>query len=525
MLAIASILAEKTRYEVKLIFEPYVGTVEADRILEEEPKYIFVNGLTTSASDNEAFIGALRARLPSSVPVIAGGEHATMYPDEARRYADFVLLYEGDETVTSLLAALEEDDARSRDARLASIPGLLYKDSAGAWRRNTEGKRIDKIDYRYDFRVVAGAENAASRFRLSQIPLQTSRGCKHYCSFCSWISLYGKVGYHLRPIEDVLHDISHAMEYTGIRNFMVTDNLFGGDLAYTEELLHRIAVRFEGKSEHPSFTVLCRADQLFGGAEAFSDRLLALMARAGVTHVSLGLESISPKSLIQMRKRTEVSQYIEAAARLNCNGFHIAASFVTGFDGDERDDVVEIGRFADRIGCFTIQVYARNLTPGTLDEVLSGHRLIPGTMHRFRNGHTVNIFPSRMLPSALQKAMFDAVSLFYDGKDPQKRLIGRLYRQVWNGIHPHYEALRKVEDEILLPERIYVSERADGYRLQEKTLRAVAEDPERLEAMERRIRAIFQAVCRQQGADAGPHRMPSATPAAPIPGDAAKGVS
>ncbi|OGQ00218.1 MAG: hypothetical protein A2Z40_05240 [Deltaproteobacteria bacterium RBG_19FT_COMBO_60_16] len=497
LLAIASILAEKTGYEVKLLFEPYLGTIDADRIVREDPKYILVNGLTTSAFDNKAFLSSLRERLGSRVPVIAGGGHASMFPDDARRYADFVLLYEGDETVVSLLSALEEDDAGERDQKLGSIPGLLFRDSAGVWRRNAGIRRVEKIDYRYDFRVVAGAENAVSRFRLSQIPLQTSRGCKHYCSFCSWISLYGKVGYYLRPVADVLHDVSHAIEYTGIRSFMVTDNLFGGNVAYAEELLGRIAERFEREEKKPVFTVLCRADQFFGERGVFSDKLLALMRRAGVTHVSLGLESLSPKSLVQMRKKSDVPQFLAAADRLNRNGFHIAATFVAGFDGDEYEDVVEIGRFSRRIGCFTIQVYARNIAPGTLDDMLADFRIIPGCMDKYRNGHTVNIFPSRMLPSTLQKAIFEAGTLFYDDKDPQKRLVGRVYRQVWNGIRPHYEALRRLEDEILLPERIYVCEGGNGYRLKDKSLRAVMEDPVRLGAMEKRIRSIFHAVSRK----------------------------
>ncbi len=501
LLAIASILAEKTGYEVKLLFEPYLGTIDVDRVVREEPKYILVNGLTTSASDNEAFLSSLRETMGSRVPVIAGGEHASMFPDDALRYADFVLLYEGDETVVSLLSALEEENAEARDRKLQGIPGLLFRDSSGVLHRNKDVRRVEKIDYRYDFRIVAGAGNAASRFRLSQIPLQTSRGCKHYCSFCSWISLYGKVGYVLRPIDDVLHDISHAIEYTGIRSFMVTDNLFGGDGDHAEELLGRIADRFGGNGQNPVFTVLCRADQFTGGKGIFPDRLLALMRRAGVTHVSLGLESLSPKSLVQMRKRSDIPQYLAAADRLNRNGFRIAATFVAGFDGDEYEDVVEIGRFAKRIDCFTIQVYTRNIAPGTLDDVLSDYRIIPGCLDRYRNGHTVNIFPSRMLPSTLQKAIFEAGALFYDEKDPQKRLVGRVYRQIWNGIRPHYEALRILEDEILLPERIYAYEGGNGYRLNDKSLRAVMEDPDRRGWLEKRIRSIFQSVSRKSFLD------------------------
>lgn len=494
LLTIASILAEKTDYDVALWFEPYVGKLDVEKVVRENPRYIMVNGLTTSAPDNEVFLTRLRERMRYTVPVIAGGEHATMFPNDARRYADYIVLHEGDETVISLLSALEEMDAFERDRKLAEIPGLIYRDSHGAWRLNTTIRRVQKIDYRYDFSVVAESRNASPRFWLSQIPLQTSRGCKHYCSFCSWISLYGKAGYYTRPIEDVVHDISHTMEYTGFRSFMVVDNLFGGDIPYAEELLHQIVRRFEGRSSKPSFTVLCRADQFVGGKNVFSDEFMQLMKRAGVTHVSLGLESVNPESLAQMRKRSDIPQYLSAADRLHRHDFLIAATFVAGFDGDRYEDVLNIAEFAKAMGCFTIQVYARNITPGTLDDVRYKHRIIPGYLNKFFNGHTVNTFSSQMLPSTLQRAVFEAASLFYDRKEPQKRLVGRMYQQIWKGISSHYEALLRIEDEILLPQKLYVHD-----KLQEEELLSVVEDEQRRADMEEKIRAIFQSVSHAAG--------------------------
>lgn len=501
LLAIASILSEKTRYKIKLLFEPYVGTIDVERIVREEPKFILVNGLTTSAQDNESFVGAIRKRLGRSVPVIAGGEHATMFPFETLRYADYVLLYEGDETILELLAALEEPDPSRRDRLLEAIPGLLYRDLAGIWRLNREIRRLKKIDFRYDFRVVEGSEKAFSRFRLCQIPLQTSRGCTHYCSFCSWISLFGKVGYLLRPIDDVLWDILHTIEYTGFRSFIVTDNLFGGDVGYAEELLHRIAVSFEGRAEKPSFTVMCRADQFANGANMFSDRHLDLMRKAGVTHVSLGIESISGRSLVQMRKQTGISTVMAATERLHRHGFNIAATFVTGFDGDRYEDVLGIADFATKIGCFTIQVYARNITPHTLDSILAGYRVIPGCPDKYRNGHAVNTFPALMLPSVLQRGIFEAASRFYEGKDPQKRLVGRIYKQIWSGIATNHEALRKVENDVLLPEKIYMAGKDGGYLLQEKALQALMNDPERVDLLRMRVESAFRSVARKSHAD------------------------
>jgi radical SAM superfamily enzyme YgiQ (UPF0313 family) len=90
MLAIASILSERTDYYVSLLFEPYVGKIDIEKIARQEPRYILVNGLTTTADRNEAFLERLRDRLAGAVTVIAGGEHATTFPEDAKRYADYI---------------------------------------------------------------------------------------------------------------------------------------------------------------------------------------------------------------------------------------------------------------------------------------------------------------------------------------------------------------------------------------------------------------------------------------------------
>lgn len=491
MLTIASILSDRTDYEVSLLFQPYVGSIDVESVVREEPKFIMVNGLTTTALENEVFIARLRERLGGSVPVIAGGEHATMFPEEAKIYADYILAYEGDDTSVQLLSALEEKDPVSRDSMLSQVPGLHYRDLSGKWRFNHHPVRIDQIDYRYDFSVVHGAEYAGQRFRTAHMPIQTSRGCKFSCSFCTWISLYGKSGYCVRPVEDVLHDIVHTIEYTDVRNFVVCDNLFGGDIAYTEELLHQVIRAFEDRKDRPVMTVLCRADQFVEGPGAIPEKTIKLMARAGVANVCLGLESISSRSLIQMRKRSDLQKYYVAAENLRRNGLNIPSTFVAGFDGDSYEDVVNIAEFGERIGLFNIQVYARSIAPGTVDDMLSEGRNIPGGHNKYRNGHAVNILPARMLPSELQRAVFEAPFRFHRGSGIKDRLALRAFQMIWNGLEPHYAGLQTLEREILVPEGIYRYADA-GYVLNDKALHALVEDEERYEAFARKAAAIFR---------------------------------
>lgn len=488
LLAIASILSDRTDYDVSLLFEPYVGNLDVDTIARQEPRCILINGLTTAADQNERFVSRLRDRMGGAVAVIAGGEHATMFPEDAKRYADYILAYEADDTAVSLLSALEESDPQTRESLLSQIPGLHYRDLSGTWRFNSDPVRIDRIDYRYDFSIVPGADSAARNFRQAHMPLQTSRGCRFACSFCTWISLYGKSGYCVRPIEDVLHDIVHTIEYTGIRNFVVADNLFAGDAAYTEELMHRIVRTFEGRNDKPLLTVLCRADQFAGGSGALPEKTIGAMAKGGVTNVCLGLESINSRSLLQMRKKSDLQTYYAASDCLRRNGIGFAGTFVAGFDGDGYEDIVNIAEFGERIGLYTIQVYARGIMPGTVDDILSAHRNIPGRLDKYVNGHTVTIFPTLMLPSELQRGIFDAAFRFHDREDRKAALSA--FRIIWRGIRPHHEALLRIEREILIPEGIYKSS-GSGFVLNEKALHAITENEERYGLFSKKCKAIF----------------------------------
>ncbi len=492
MLAIASILAEKTRYQVKLLFEPYTGPITAEAVAAENPRYLMVNGLTTTSDENGELVARFRELTRGTVPVIAGGEHASMFPEGARLYSDYVFSHEGDEGILLLLEALEADDPLTRGSLLSRVPGLHYRDSEGAWKFSDAVSRVRDIDYRYDLSVVAGAENAASRFRTACMPVQTSRGCTYCCSFCSWLTLFGKSGYYVRPIDDVIHDFVHTVEYTGIRDFIVTDNLFAGDPAYAEELAFRLKRAFEGREEKPRMTVLMRADQFASGPDALSDRLIRMLSEAGMSNVSLGLESISTRSLLQMNKKADLPKYYLASERLRRHGIGMLATFVAGFDGDTYGDVVNISEFSDRFGLFTSQVYARSITAGTVDEAMNAQRILHGALNRYRNGHGVWFLPSQMLPSQLQEAIFESCFRFHRKGGAERRLALRAFQSIWSAMQPHYEALRRIDREILVPEGIYRENVTGGYTLQDRVLHGLYADEERYEDFQSRCGAAFR---------------------------------
>lgn len=485
MLAVASGLAERSNYEVILLFEPYVGKFTPEDVATLEPLCLMTNGLTTTAPDNEAFFTRFKELTKGRVPVVAGGEHATMYPEDAKSYADYILAFEGDETVFGFLEALEERDPLSRDSLFSQIPGLHYRDNDGKWRFNPSVVRVADIDYRYDLSIVAGAEGAARRLRATSIPLQTSRGCKHACSFCSWISLFGKPGYRLRPPEDVIHDVAHSMEYVGTRNFIVCDNLFGGDRGHAEDLMGRLVRAYEGKSVRPCLTVCMRADQFAGGPGALTDREVALLVRGGVSVVSFGLESIEERSLVQMRKGMNTNKYLAAGETLRRHGVSFLGTFVAGFDGDTLEGIAGIADFAEEMGLFTIQVYGRSVTPNTTDMIFHSDRVMPGRLNKYANGHAVWFLPAMMLPSELQEAIFRVMFRFHE-RVPSRKPALRVFRTIWDNLQPHFRALQRIEANVLLPLGIY-REVDLHYRLDEDRLRRIREDAG--------LRGRYEAMC------------------------------
>jgi hypothetical protein len=193
-----------------------------------------------------------------------------------------------------------------------------------------------------------------------------------------------------------------------------------------------------------------------------------------------------------MNKRVDLAKYYLASERLRKHGIGMLATFVAGFDGDTYEDVVNISEFGDRFGLFTIQVYARGITPGSTDDLLSAPRNLPDRLDRYFNGHGVCILPGSMLPSDLQRGIFEAAFRFHRLGNGARKLALRAFQSIWVGMRPHYEALQRIEREILVPEGIYRERVTGGYTLQSRALDALYMDDGRYGQFRSRCATIFR---------------------------------
>jgi radical SAM superfamily enzyme YgiQ (UPF0313 family) len=315
--------------------------------------------------------GGFRAR---GVPVVLGGFHATLVPDEAACHADAVVVGQAESVWAGLLDDLSRGRLKSR-----------YNGSAGSqW----IAPQPDRALY---------AAHNYGRLRL----VETSRGCVHQCEFCSIASFYER-RFVARPVAEVVVDIRRC----GARLvFFVDDNLVAAPERLRElcEALMPLRIHWLGQ---------------IGIRVTEDESLLRLLRRSGCAGVLIGFESLNGANLSAMNKPVSgAARYEEALARLRRHGLSVYGTFVFGYDADTEAGFQETLEFAVRHGFFFAAFNHLVPFPGTpLHARLRGEgRLLHGDWwladgYRFGD---VAFRPARMSADALSGLCSEYRRRFY----------------------------------------------------------------------------------------------------------------
>ena len=221
---------------------------------------------------------------------------------------------------------------------VAPIPGVLA-------RRQTQLATIRKNLYRqftslddqptpnYDHYFGALPEHplGPELLETASIPVETSRGCwwgaKHHCTFCG---LNGEtIAFRSKSASRAEEEYLTLAERYGIKRFEASDNIL--DLSYLGTLLPRLANSGAGLSLFYEVKVNLSKDNL------------RTLAKAGVSKIQPGIESLSSSILQLMRKGTTALQnirFLKWCAELK---IHPDWNIIFGFPGE---DMAEYERMA-----------------------------------------------------------------------------------------------------------------------------------------------------------------------------------
>lgn len=269
----------------------------------------------------------IKAERPQSL-VALGGYHATTMAHELAdspeaEHLDFIFRGEADHAFDELLDALEGRRA------IESVAGLSYKRD-GRFRHNPPRPLENLCEIALpdrDRRVFARYHFYFNRTDV----LETSRGCRLRCKFCSMNRMYGNT-FRTYSIPRVLADIE-AMYERGTRHALILDDNITLDVPRFIDLCDGIE-----SLGHRDLRFIVQASSTgIAADEALPERLAA----AGITLVFLGIENIGEANLALMRKGQIVDATRTAVKRLRDAGIIVSAGLITGFPDD---DVASIRR-------------------------------------------------------------------------------------------------------------------------------------------------------------------------------------
>ena len=225
------------------------------------------------------------------VPVVLGGCHPTLCPNEALQFAETVVIGDAEDTWPAVVS----------DARSGGLKRIYRSQNPPL-----SGLRIDRS-------IFAGKNYGSIRL------VQFGRGCGQRCDFCSIHALYETL-VRCRPIDEVIAEIESLQSKTIV---FTDDNLFANQRCAIDLLTHLKPLKIRWA---------CQATL----GVANDNDLLRLMAESGCISVAVGFESLSDDNLLLMRKtrRQSSADYAQCIARFHRHGIMVYGTFIFGYDYD-----------------------------------------------------------------------------------------------------------------------------------------------------------------------------------------------
>ena len=309
-------------YQVRIIDSTITPNFQK-RVLEELADALCLGvSLVTGPMIRETVQIARAAKeLYPSKPVILGGWHPSLLPDQtlAAEYVDAVVKGQGEEALLEIVRHIEAGES------LSGIAGVGYKvDGRMVFNAPRALKPIRDLPPKaYQLADFDAYERVCGR-RWAMYT--SSLACPFDCAYCTNEGVYGRK-WNALPAEQVVEETTTLVSRNGLSLLWIVDDNFLVDreraLAIGEGLV-RSGVRFDWSIQGSTNLV----------ARLTVDEL-KLLRRAGLSQVSQGADSGSPKVLHLMNKDFQKIETIyDAADKLSRAGIRPSFNMIFGFPGE-----------------------------------------------------------------------------------------------------------------------------------------------------------------------------------------------
>ena len=325
------------------------------------------------------------------IPVVMGGFHATLAPDECQKQVDALVLGEAEE----------------------SWPQLLRDYQAGSMQTRYQAQELSNL---HNLPVPRYELLDLKKYKLLNIPSQTTRGCPYNCSYCEVTQVYGGKFRH-RPVDEVIHEIKE------IRRLTKSDFIYFVDDNFVANRRHALAIMEQLiplKLEYGCLATASVGDDL---------ELLDLMAKSGCLHVNIGMETISSDSLKAInKKQNKIKDYERQFKSLRDRGIGFSVNVMFGLDGDRPDIFDTTVDFLIRVKAPVSFMFILAPRPGTRvrDQLLQEGRIFDNDWNNYC-GFKVVYQPKHLTVGQLEEGYWRANRKFYSLPSILQRQTPHIY--------------------------------------------------------------------------------------------------
>jgi magnesium-protoporphyrin IX monomethyl ester (oxidative) cyclase len=361
---IASVL-ERRGHEVKIVDSPTLGLSIGDfvKIVESwSPDVVGLSSLTPTIRLAYKAAKAVKA-VDEDIKVVVGGVHATFMWREVLEecpYVDYVVLGEGEETMSQLIEALE------KEAKPRGISGIALRGESGEAVMTGPWRPVDLERLPPPARHLLPMD----RYTVFDKPVRVvhimaSRGCPYGCIFCATSYYFGR-RVRFRKVEQVLDEMAECIDKYKTKTFAFTDDELTINGRWFDSFLKGLRER----GLDIRWTCGSRVDSV-------DERLLARMFSSGCTTIYFGVESGSQETIDKIGKRIDLRQAEKVFEAIRKVGGSAVATFILGFPWETVDDMKKTIKFALKLDPDYAQFTYATPYPGTpLYEMAKEHDLI-----------------------------------------------------------------------------------------------------------------------------------------------------
>ncbi|MCJ7582879.1 MAG: B12-binding domain-containing radical SAM protein [Candidatus Aminicenantes bacterium] len=339
LLYIAAVL-EKEHHNVEVLdFDVDIHKFEDFKNIIKNNTYDLFGISSVTPTINNAFYLAENIKsIKKDIPIILGGIHATILPNECihNEFIDFVAIGESENTIVEFLHELQKPNPC-----FSNVRGIAYKINGEVFLN--EKRELEQNLNKFPFPARHLLKNPGSYSppdaeRLPAASVFLTRGCFGKCTYCCTKQISGHK-MRFRSLSNMMEEIDEIVKL-GYKELHILDDNFTANKKKTIELCHEIRKRNYDLNFEISNGL--RADMV-------DYEVLSALKSIGVKNVGFGIESGNEQILKNIKKEISKDTTREAIRLAKELKFEIWAFFIIGLPGETPETVKDTINFAKEL--------------------------------------------------------------------------------------------------------------------------------------------------------------------------------